>query len=93
MFVPKNLINNPVSYLQCSMELISYPRYAKFKKYMNWPLLHEGKFRKTPTILQNGQKGRGQFRSAVKIRSPAKFQGFCFYSSTTLLLLSSDLQL
>ena len=41
---------------------------------MNWPLLLEGQFRKTPKILQNGQTGQkrgGQFRSAAKIRSLA----------------------
>ena len=76
-FKPKNLINDPVSQLQCSMELIYCHRYAKLQKYMNWPLLYEGKFRKTPKIVQKdqtGQKGGGQFCSAAKICSPAKFR-------------------
>ena len=72
---------------------------------MNWPLLYEGQFKKTPKIVhkgQMGQKGGGQFRSPTKIRRVAKFrnpckitrilQGFFFYSSTALLLLPFDLQ-
>ena len=55
---PKSFINDQVSRLQCNMGLIYWPRYAKLRKYMNWPLLHEGQFRKTPKIVQKGQTSR-----------------------------------
>ena len=69
-FAPKNLINDPVSCLQCNMELIYCLRYAKLQNSMNWLLLHEGQFRKTLKFLQKGQtgqKGGGQFHSPCEI--------------------------
>ena len=44
---PKSLINERDPSLQCSLGIIYCPSYAKLQKYMNWPLLHEGQFKKT----------------------------------------------
>ena len=88
-FPPKIFINDKKGLpIIVQHELIYCPSHAKLQKYINFPLLHEGQFRKNKKCTKRVKKSKSgnKIRRAVKFRNPCKIARVLLL----LLLLSSS---